>query len=231
MRKNILLVGDSHGIGLEIARNLIEEYTVYVASGTNDQLNDLDVIHIPFDTATDFLEEKQIPYEIHGFVYFPSSINRKPFEMLSIDTFAEDMNLNYFALIKVLKPVIPRMANASSMVFFSAVAVGKGTPFHTSTAGAKGAIEGFAESLAAEYAPKVRINTIAPSLVDTPLAKRLLGNDRKKKTASERHSLKRYSQTSDIANLTIFLLSEKSGWVTGQNLGVDEGASTLNING
>lgn len=228
MKKNIVLVGGSHGVGFEIAKNLSALHTVYVACRTNDQLDDLDVNYLQFDATTDTLDQSQIPNEIHGFAYCPGSINLKPFEMLSLENFKEDMELNFFSLVKVLKPVLPRMANASSMVFFSTVAVGKGMPFHTSIAGAKGAIEGFAKSLASEYAPKIRINTIAPSVVDTPLAKRLLGNDRKKKLISDRHPLKTYGQTSDIANLAIFLLSEKSGWITGQSFGVDGGLSTLN---
>nr|WP_299067559.1 SDR family oxidoreductase [uncultured Allomuricauda sp.] len=230
MRKNILLIGGSHGIGFEIAKDLLDEHTVYVASRTNEQLGNLDVNYISFDATTDTLDEAQLPNEIHGFAYCPGSINLKPFKMLSIDTFKEDMELNFFALVNVVKTILPRMATGSSMVFFSTVAVSMGMPFHTSVAAAKGAIEGFTKSLAAEYAPNIRVNTIAPSLVDTALAKRLLNNDRKKELMSERHPLKRYGQTLDIANLAVFLLSDKSGWMTGQILGVDGGISTLNIN-
>ncbi|KQC29299.1 SDR family NAD(P)-dependent oxidoreductase [Flagellimonas eckloniae] len=230
MSKNILLIGGSHGIGFEIAKDLLDEHTVYVASRTNEQLGNLDVNYISFDATTDTLDEAQLPNEIHGFAYCPGSINLKPFKMLSIDTFKEDMELNFFALVNVVKTILPRMATGSSMVFFSTVAVSMGMPFHTSVAAAKGAIEGFTKSLAAEYAPNIRVNTIAPSLVDTALAKRLLNNDRKKELMSERHPLKRYGHTLDIANLAVFLLSDKSGWMTGQILGVDGGMSTLNIN-
>lgn len=230
MKKNILLIGGSHGIGFEMAKNLLDEYTVYVASRTNEQLGNLDVNYISFDATTDTLDETQLPNEIHGFAYCPGSINLKPFKMLSMETFKEDMELNFFSLVNVVKTIIPKMAEGSSMVFFSTVAVGTGMPFHTSVAAAKGAIEGFSKSMAAEYAPKIRVNTIAPSLVDTQLAKRLLNNDKKKELMSERHPLKRYGRTVDIANLAVFLLSEKSGWMTGQILGVDGGISTLNVN-
>lgn len=121
------------------------------------------------------------------------------------------------------------MTEGSSMVFFSTVAVGTGMPFHTSVAAAKGAIEGFAKSLAAEFAPKVRVNCIAPSLVDTPLAGRLLSNEKKRDMMSERHPLKRVGNAEDIANIAVFLLSEKSTWMTGQVVGVDGGMSTLNV--
>lgn len=230
MKKNILLIGGSHGIGFEMTKSLVEENNVYVASRTNEELGNLDVHHILFDATTDSLNETQLPDEIHGFAYCPGSINLKPFKMLSVDTFKEDMDLNFFSLINVVKTILPKMAEGSSMVFFSTVAVGTGMPFHTSVAAAKGAVEGFSKSMAAEYAPKIRVNTIAPSLVDTPLAKRLLNNDKKKELMSERHPLKRYGETADIANLAVFLLSEKSTWITGQVLGVDGGMSTLNVN-
>ncbi len=230
MQKNILLVGGSHGIGFEIAKALQNQFTIYVASRTNDELGNLEVNYISFDATTDTFEESELPNELHGFVYCPGSINLKPFKMLSIDTFKEDMELNFFSLVKVVKTVMPKMADGSSMVFFSTVAVATGMPFHTSVAAAKGAIEGFAKSLAAEYSPKVRVNTIAPSLVDTTLAKRLLNNDRKRELMNERHPLKRVGEAKDIANLACFLLKEDSSWVTGQSIGIDGGISTLNVN-
>jgi NAD(P)-dependent dehydrogenase (short-subunit alcohol dehydrogenase family) len=150
--------------------------------------------------------------------------------MMSMDVFQADMQLNFFSLVKIIKQIMPKMAEGSSMVFFSTVAVGTGMPFHTSVAAAKGAIEGFAKSMAAEYAPKIRVNVVAPSLVDTTLAKRLLSNDRKREMMSERHPLKRVGEASDIANIAVFLLSEKSTWMTGQIVGVDGGMSTLNVN-
>lgn len=230
MTKNVLLIGGSHGIGFELAKALLNDHTVYVASRTNEQLGNLDVNYIEFDATTDTLDEKQLPRELHGFAYCPGSINLKPFKMLSLEAFKEDMELNFFSMVKVVSSIMPKMVEGASMVFFSTVAVGTGMPFHTSVAAAKGAIEGFSKSLAAEYAPKVRVNTIAPSLVDTPLADRLLSNDKKKEAMAERHPLKRFGRAEDIANLAVFLLSDKSSWMTGQILGADGGLSTLNIN-
>ena len=103
-------------------------------------------------------------------------------------------------------------------------------PFHTSVSASKGAIEGFAKSLAAEYAPKLRVNVVAPSLVDTPLSSRLLNNDKKREAMAERHPLKRVGTPEDIANIAVFLLSDDSSWMTGQIIGVDGGLSTLNVN-
>lgn len=229
MKKNILLIGGSHGIGLSLAQQLQENYSVYVASRNLDGLNETNITHIPFDATSDNLDTTNLPGELHGFAYCPGSINLKPFKMMSLDTFKEDMQLNFFSMVKVVKEIIPKMADGASMVFFSTVAVGTGMPFHTSVAAAKGAIEGFAKSLAAEYAPKLRVNVIAPSLVDTPLADRLLNNDRKREKMADRHPLKRVGEASDIANIAFFLLSENSTWMTGQIVGVDGGMSTLNI--
>jgi NAD(P)-dependent dehydrogenase (short-subunit alcohol dehydrogenase family) len=200
-----------------------------VASRTKEEIEDLNITHIPFDALTDTLDTSVLPEEIHGFVYCPGSINLKPFKMMSLDTFHEEMDINFFSLVKVVKTIISRMAEKSSMVFFSTVAVSTGMPFHTSVAAAKAAIEGFARSLAAEYAPNIRVNVVAPSLVNTPLAKRLLNNDKKIEMMSERHPLKRVGEAIDIAEIALFLLSNKSTWITGQVIGVDGGMSTLNI--
>lgn len=229
MKKNILLVGGSHGIGLSIVKKLHEDHTIFVASRTKEGLEDLNITHVEFDASSDTLDTTTLPDKLHGFAYLPGSINLKPFKMMSIDTFEEDMRLNFFSMVRVLKEIIGRMEENSSMVFFSTVAVGTGMPFHTSVAAAKGAIEGFARSLAAEYAPKIRVNVIAPSLVDTPLAVRLLNNDKKKEMMSERHPLKRVGNAEDIANAAIFLLTEQSSWMTGQVLGVDGGIGSLNV--
>ncbi len=228
--KNILLIGGSHGIGLSLARKLQKNHNVYVASRTWEVTDLPDVSHIQFDATKDSLDTSELPDQFHGFVYFPGSINLKPFKMLSMETFKEDMHLNFFSLVNTVKDIIPLLSDGSSMVFFSTVAVQTGMPFHTSVAAAKGAIEGFTKSLAAEYAPKIRVNAIAPSLVDTPLSARLLNNDKKKEMMAQRHPLKRVGNSEDLAQIAQFLLSSDSSWITGQILGVDGGLSTLNVN-
>ncbi len=224
------MIGGSHGIGLSVAEQMSEDHNLYIASRTNEGLGNLNVNHIAFDATTEELDINMLPEEIHGFVYCPGSINLKPFKMMSLDTFEEDMLINFFALVKAVKTIMPKLSDQASLVFFSTVAVGKGMPFHTSVAASKGAVEGFGKSMAAEYAPKLRVNVIAPSLVDTPLAKRLLNNDRKKEANALRHPLKRVGEATDIANTVIFLLSDKSSWMTGQIIGVDGGTSTLSVN-
>ncbi len=230
--KNILLIGGSYGIGLAIAKELQYENKVYIASRTNEAINDMNVTHIPFDAATDTLDTSLLPEVIDGFVYCPGSINLRPFRGLKPEAFESDLQINFISMIKVLQSVLPNLsaANQSSVVLFSSVAAGMGLPFHTSVAAAKGAIEGFAKALAAEYAPKIRVNVIAPSLTDTPLAEKFLSNEEKKEKSAQRHPLKRVGTPEDMAKTARFLLSEDSSWISGQIFHVDGGMSTLLVN-
>jgi NAD(P)-dependent dehydrogenase (short-subunit alcohol dehydrogenase family) len=174
-----------------------------------------------------------LPDVIDGFVYCPGSINLRPFRGLKLEAFEQDMQVNFFQMIKVLQNILPKLtaSNQSSVVLFSSVAARMGMPFHTSVAASKAAIEGFAKALAAEYAPKIRVNVIAPSLTDTPLADKFLNNDVKKEKSAERHPLKRFGQPEDSASAAVFLLSDESSWITGQVMQVDGGMSSLIVNG
>ena len=228
--KNILLIGGSYGIGLEIAIQLNKNNNVIIASRTADEIPS-GIQHIPFNVLKDDIEQLELPEVLDGFVYCPGSIHLKPFKMLSPNAFQEDIDINFMGLVKVIHGILPALKKSqqASLVFFSTVAVKVGMPFHTSVAAAKGAIEGFAKALAAEYAPNFRVNVIAPSLTDTPLAGSLLSSDAKKEKMGNRHPLKRVGTIKDIANLATFLLSEQSSWISGQVLGVDGGMSTLNV--
>ena len=187
------------------------------------------VTHMVFDALTDDISTLPLPEQIDGLVYCPGSINLKPFKRIKPQAFQEDLEVNFLSLVKVIQGLLPRLtaSQQASLVFFSTVAVKVGMPFHTSVSASKGAIEGFAKALAAEYAPKMRINVIAPSLTDTPLAGRLLSSDDKKQRMGEMHPLKRIGTSADIANTACFLLSDKSSWMTGQVLAIDGGKSTL----
>lgn len=231
MKKNILLIGGSHGIGYELATLLENEYNVIVAARTKGELEKKNIAYFKFDAVKDDISTLELPETIDGLVYCPGNINLKPFKMLKPQAFEEDLQLNFLSLVKVVQGILPRLkkANQPSLVFFSTVAVKVGMPFHTSVAASKGAIEGFSKALAAEYAPSMRVNVIAPSLTNTPLAEKLLSSEDKKSKMSERHPLKRFGEPTDIANLAAFLLSDKSSWMTGQVLGLDGGLSTLNV--
>ena len=227
--KNILLIGGSYGIGASLTKIIANDNNVIVASRTKPQDEINNVKYLYFDALNDEIDQNELPEIIDGFVYFPGSINLRPFKGLSIDSFKQDLEINVLSLIKVLKSILPRLSlsNNSSLVFLSTVAVSQGMPFHSSVATAKGAIEGLAKSLAAEYAPKMRVNVIAPSIVDTPLANRFLNNEIKIQKSAEKHPLNRVGNKEDIAETIKFLLSDKSSWMTGQILSVDGGLSTL----
>lgn len=231
MKKNILIIGGSKGIGLETVNLLEGKHNLYVTSRTKENLDGKDITHFTFDVLNDDISSLDLPDQIDGLVFCPGSINLKPFKMLRPSAFEEDINLNFMSLVKVTHGLLDKLkaSDQASLVFFSTVAVQTGMPFHTSVAAAKGAIEGFARSLAAEYAPSFRVNVIAPSLTDTPLASRLLGNDKKKEKMDERHPLKRVGTPHDIASMVAFLMSEDSSWMTGQVLGIDGGMSSLNV--
>jgi 3-oxoacyl-[acyl-carrier protein] reductase len=232
LKKNILLIGGSKGIGLSITELLQDDHNLFVASRTTGELDTSLVTHLEFDVQKDDITSLNLPDQIDGLVFCPGSINLKPFKMLKPSDFEEDININFMSLVKTVHALLPKLKKSeqASLVFFSTVAVKVGMPFHTSVAAAKGAIEGFAKALAAEYAPTFRVNVIAPSLTDTPLAAQLLNNDKKREKMNDRHPLKRVGTTEDIAAIAKFLLTDQSAWITGQVFGVDGGMSTLNIN-
>lgn len=231
--KNILLIGGSYGIGLAIAQELQNDNNIFVASRTNENLAGLNVTHIPFDASIDTLDTSKLPAVIDGLVYCPGSISLRPFRGLKPEAFEADLQINFISLVKVIQAILPNLtaSEQSSIVLFSSVAASMGMPFHTSVAAAKGAIEGFAKALAAEYAPKIRVNVIAPSLTDTPLADKFLNNETKQEKSAERHPLKRFGKPEDSAQMASFLLSDKSSWISGQIFHVDGGMSTLLVNG
>ena len=228
MRKNILLIGGSSGIGLATAKLLTQNHEVYIASRSSDSLTGLDIHHLPFDVTTDDLSTLDLPAELSGLVYCPGSINLRPFKGLKPEAFEADFQINVMGFVKSLQAVLPKLTTNSSVVLYSTVAVKVGMPFHASVAASKGALEGLGKSLAAELAPKTRVNVIAPSITNTPLADRFLNNEAKMEKSAQRHPLKRVGQADDIAALTRFLLSDESSWMTGQILGLDGGMSTLN---
>ena len=227
---NFLIVGASSGIGKRTAELLLEQgANVYSASRTEP---DFAVSHhFNFDAfnpnATDW---SNLPDTIDGVVYAPGTINLKPFQRLTIDDFKRDFDIHFLGAISVLQIILPKLkkSESASVVFYSTVAVQTGMGFHASVAASKGAIEGLTRSLAAEWAmQKIRVNAIAPSLTDTPLAHNLLSSDEKREASNKRHPLGRIGKTDDIAEATVFLLSDKSSWLTGQIIGIDGGLGKL----
>lgn len=229
--KNILIIGASSGIGAQLSKNLAT--AGHNVTGTYNENTGYDVVpgvsmhHL--NVMDDELDLDFIPETIDGLVYCVGSINLKPFKRIKPEDFAADFNLQVVGAIKVLQRVTPHFKNseAPSVVFFSTVAVQNGFNFHSQVSTSKGAIEGLTRALAAELAPTIRVNCIAPSLTQTPMAGKLLANEEKIEANGKRHPLGRVGQPEDLAQMAEFLLLEKSGWITGQVFGVDGGMSVV----
>jgi len=227
--KKYLIVGASSGVGASLL-SLLKKDQHQVITASRRDVPDSD-IHLSLDIIKDEMDITQLPSLLDGLAYCPGSINLKPFNRITDQEFIDEFNLNVIGAIKVVRKVLPLLKNAeqASIVLFSTIAVQQGMPFHSSIAAAKGALEGLTRSLAAEFAPKIRVNCIAPSLTNTPLAARLLSTEEKKKASDERHPLKRTGEPEDIARLASFLLSPQSSWITGQIIHADGGLSALRI--
>ncbi len=230
MAKNYLVVGGGSGIGKSVVQKLIDAGNIVYAASRNIHSADLptEVKKVNFDV----LEDESIdglPDSLDGMVYCPGSISLKPFNRIKLEDFRSELELNFIGAIKVSQLVINALKKSgnASVVFYSTVAVQSGLPFHASIAGAKGALEGLTRSLAAEYAPKVRFNAIAPSLTDTPLAESLLSSDKKREANADRHPLKRVGTPNDMAAMTAFLLGEDASWISGQVIKIDGGMSAI----
>jgi NAD(P)-dependent dehydrogenase (short-subunit alcohol dehydrogenase family) len=168
------------------------------------------------------IDDSVIPENLSGFVYCPGTINLKPFRSLKVQDFQNDFEINALGAASALQKVERSIKSGKgSVILFSTVAVGQGMPFHASVAMAKGAVEGLGKSLAAEWAPNVRVNVIAPSLTDTPMASKLLGNESRREASEQRHPLKSVGEPIDIAQMAKVLLESK--WISGEIIGVNGG--------
>ncbi|MHA7128902.1 SDR family NAD(P)-dependent oxidoreductase [Algoriphagus namhaensis] len=222
--KNIVIVGGNSGIGKSIVEKLkTEGANLFLYSKSGEGTTALDV------TQSDF-EMPDLPEVIDGLVYCPGTINLKPFHRIGIEDFQSEMNINFFGAVKVLQACMKglKKSESGSVVLYSTVAVQMGMSFHAGIASAKGAIEGLTRSLAAEWSPqKIRVNAIAPSLTDTPLATQLLSTPEKKEASDKRHPLGRTGTPEDISAATLYLLSPSSSWMTGQIVHIDGGMSAV----
>jgi NAD(P)-dependent dehydrogenase (short-subunit alcohol dehydrogenase family) len=231
--KNYLIVGGSSGIGKKLVELLAEEgHNIYATFNGKPQEDYGNVqfsrLNILDEDAPDI---EFLPESLDGLVYCPGSINLKPFHRIKEQEFLDDYRLQVTGAVKIIQAALPRLKRSchASVVLLSTVAVRTGFNFHSIVSASKGAVEGLTRALAAELAPAVRVNAVAPSLTDTPLAGRLLSTDEKKATLGQKNPMKRVGEPADIANAVKFLLGEESSWVTGQILHVDGGASSLTL--
>lgn len=226
--KNIVIIGGSSGIGkacvdlLSKQNNVISTYNSTEPTTHKELYHHLDVNNPDYSF---------LPEVIDGLVYCPGRIKLTPFAKIKKETFIQDYEIQVIGAIQAIQACLPSLKKSknASIVLFSTVAVQSGFNYHSVVSASKGAIEGLTRALSAELAPKTRVNAIAPSIVNTPLAGSLLNSDAKLEANNNRHPLKRVGEAEDLANAVEFLINEKSSWMTGQVLKIDGGISDLKV--
>lgn len=226
--ETLLVIGGSKGIGKAIIEENISDNYVINISRTSPDLNHANLKHISLDALVDPLPDIE---QVDRLVYCLGSINLKPFKSLKESIITDDFNINVLGAVRIMQKYLPKLEASSngSIVLFSTVAVKLGMPFHASVAMAKGALEGLAKTVAAEYATKVRCNIIAPTITDTPLGSRVLRNDRMREAMVERHPYKQYLQPKEVAQMATYLMSSISKPVSGQVFQLDAGITTVKL--
>ena len=185
-------------------------------------------------TVADVLEDKFIEKvkadidDVKGIAYCVGSIDLKPLKSAKKEDFKKCLDLNFFPAIEIIQNLQDNLKkNKGSIVLFSTIAAQRGFTNHSIIASTKAAVEGLTVSLAAEFAPNIRVNCIAPSLTKSKMAKDVIKNSRAEESIAKLHPLKRIGEGVDAANLAHFLLSKNSSWITGQIIGVDGGRAAI----
>lgn len=226
--KTIAIIGGSKGIGNAIATSQIKNNHVVNISRTAPSISSENLTHYTCDILQDELPELET---VDTLIYCPGSINLKPISRLKTDDFRNDYEINVIGAVKAIQKYLPKLKNGQNptILLFSTVAAKLGMPFHASIAAAKSGVEGLVKSLAAEFAPTIRVNAIAPTVTNTDLAAKLLRNEKMMENITERHPLKKYLQPEEVADMADFLISEKSNSVSGQIFTVDCGIVSLKL--
>lgn len=242
MTGKVLIWGGSGGIGAASARALAADgFSLHLVGRDGARLaalaEELGAGTSQADVEDDSAFERvsaEASGPLAGLIYAVGSINLRPIARLTMTDFARDFRLNAAGAALAVQAALPALKASSataSVVLFSSVAVGQGFAAHASVSMAKGAVEGLTRALAAELAPRIRVNAIAPSLTDTPLAAGLTGNAQMAASIAQMHAMQRLGTPKDIAALTAFLISDQADWITGQVIGVDGGRSRLRVRG
>lgn len=231
--KNYLIAGASSGIGNRLAHLLLDRGASVLTLGRRQpsDLIERGALYLAHDFSSGAtLDTTTWPETIDGVAYCPGTINLKPFGRFTLDDFRSDYEVNVLGAVSLMQAAHKylRKADQPGVVLFSTVAAKLGMGFHASIAASKGAVEGLGKTLAAEWAPqKIRVNVLAPSLTDTPLAGALLANDEKREASNKRHPIGRVGTADDLAQAAMWLLGPNSSWVTGQVISVDGGMGSL----
>jgi NAD(P)-dependent dehydrogenase (short-subunit alcohol dehydrogenase family) len=228
---SILIIGGSSGVGYALSDRLAEQGHDVFATYNRNYISSDKIHYHKINVLDKDIDLTFVPEQLDGLVYCPGSVNLKPFQRIKPEEFTNDFELQVVGAVKTIQAALPRLRKSThpSIVLFSTVAVQMGFNYHTQVSASKGAVEGLMRALAAELAPKVRVNCVALSLTDTPLTHHLLNTDEKRSQNDQRHPLKRIGKPADIAAAAEFLLSENSSWITGQVLHVDGGMSSIKV--
>ena len=232
-----LIIGATGSIGSSLAKKIQEDGgEVHLVGRNRESLSKLASELNSSFTVCDVLEENfsekifddlgDAP--IDGLAYCVGSIDLKPIKMTKKSDYMQSFNLNLISAVEIIRRASESLRqNKGSIVLFSTVAVRRGFTNHSIVSSAKGAVEGLTVSLAAELAPNVRVNCIAPSLTKSKISNFILKNEKMAESIAKMHPLKRIGEGSDSSSFANFLLSDKSSWITGQIFGVDGGRSSL----
>ncbi|MDA9576275.1 SDR family oxidoreductase [Flavobacteriaceae bacterium] len=226
--KTIIIVGGSRGIGKASIETLLPNNKVINISRNAPEVEHQNLTHYNCDVLSDELPNIEVA---DGLIYCPGSINLKPFKRLSLEDFRNDFEINVIGAIKSIQAYSPALlkSESASIVLFSTVATAMGMPFHASVATAKSAVEGLMKSVAADLAPKVRVNAIAPTLTETDLAAKLLRNERMVENTIQRHPLKKFLNPEEVSTMVDYLISDGSKSISGQVFKMDCGIVSLKV--
>ena len=224
MKSNILVIGGSRNMGLELVKRLLgKDHNIYVAANDGDALKNLNVRYIQFDAEQDLLDMNDLPAHLDGFVYCPESADQVSDGSLSKAAFERNMNINFFNVVPILNRLLPliKAAENPSIVVCSSVSSSDNPGYQASLSAAKSTLEAYVKYMAAELAPKARINIVAPASTEIHFESDNPTKWGQLSTVSRRRPLLRIEREEDIAHSICFLLSPKSSWMTGESIHLD----------
>jgi len=233
--RTVAVIGDSKGIGLALRQRLLARGDKVIGVSRTGSQAEGNYTGLVFDAVAHPCDLSSFTDRLDGLVYCPGTIVLKPVRGVKQELVMEDFKVNAMGFLQSVQANLKLLKTAASdpsgpkpsIVGFSTVAVQTGMGFHASIAMAKGALEGLVRTMACEFAPDIRVNAIAPSLTDTPLAAGLLSSDAKREASAERHPLKRVASAEEVAAMAAYLLSPDAAAMTGQILQVDNGMSAV----